>query len=119
MVKRASLWTRVRDLGVPRAFIIAVIVAIILWLAMIAAGDAALVVGLSIPVYVVFFGTAFVSAVGRSRFLPIAEGIRFLLVSGKPIKEPVAWHGPIVMNTQDELRRAFSELNDGTFLKGR
>ena len=79
MVKRASLWTRVRDLGVPRAFIIAVIVAIILWLAMIAAGDAALVVGLSIPVYVVFFGTAFVSAVGRSRFLPIAEGIRFLL----------------------------------------
>jgi redox-sensitive bicupin YhaK (pirin superfamily) len=45
------------------------------------------------------------------------EGIRFLLVSGKPIKEPVAWYGPIVMNTQDELRQAFEELDKGTFLK--
>ena len=45
------------------------------------------------------------------------EGIRFLLVSGKPIAEPVAWHGPIVMNTQEELRQAISELNDGTFIK--
>jgi quercetin 2,3-dioxygenase len=45
------------------------------------------------------------------------EGIRFLLVSGHPLAEPVAWHGPIVMNTQDELRRAFKELQDGTFLK--
>jgi len=44
-------------------------------------------------------------------------GIRFLLVSGEPIKEPVAWYGPIVMNTQDELRRAYEELNDGTFIK--
>jgi len=44
-------------------------------------------------------------------------GIRFLLVSGEPIKEPVAWYGPIVMNTQDELRRAYDELNDGTFIK--
>jgi redox-sensitive bicupin YhaK (pirin superfamily) len=44
------------------------------------------------------------------------EGIRFLLVSGEPLKEPVAWYGPIVMNTQDELRRAFQELEDGTFL---
>ena len=44
------------------------------------------------------------------------EGIRFLLVSGKPLKEPVAWQGPIVMNTQEELRRAFSELDKGTFL---
>jgi quercetin 2,3-dioxygenase len=47
------------------------------------------------------------------------EGIRFLLVSGKPIEEPVAWYGPIVMNTQEELRRAYSELRDGTFIKGR
>ena len=45
------------------------------------------------------------------------EGIRFLLVSGRPIAEPVAWHGPIVMNTQAELRQAFSELNNGTFIK--
>jgi redox-sensitive bicupin YhaK (pirin superfamily) len=46
------------------------------------------------------------------------EGIRFLLVSGKPIEEPVAWHGPIVMNTREELQQAFEELNRGTFLKG-
>ena len=45
------------------------------------------------------------------------EGIRFLLVSGKPIQEPVAWYGPIVMNTQEELREAFQELEKGTFLK--
>ncbi len=45
------------------------------------------------------------------------EGIRFLLVSGRPIQEPVAWYGPIVMNTEDELRRAFEELQQGTFLK--
>ena len=45
------------------------------------------------------------------------EGIRFLLVSGKPLQEPVAWHGPIVMNTQDQLRQAFEELDRGTFLK--
>jgi len=45
------------------------------------------------------------------------EGIRFLLVSGKPIAEPVAWYGPIVMNTKAELQQAVSELNDGTFIK--
>jgi redox-sensitive bicupin YhaK (pirin superfamily) len=45
------------------------------------------------------------------------NGIRFLLVSGKPFGEPVAWYGPIVMNTQEELRRAFEELERGTFLK--
>ena len=44
------------------------------------------------------------------------EGIRFLLVSGKPIEEPVAWYGPIVMNTQDEIRQAYAELKDGTFI---
>mgnify|MGYP001821930471 CR=1 FL=1 len=45
------------------------------------------------------------------------EGARFLLVSGKPIGEPVAWYGPIVMNTRDELRTAFDEYRAGTFLK--
>ena len=45
------------------------------------------------------------------------EGIRFLLVSGRPLEEPVAWYGPIVMNTQEQLREAFKELQDGTFLK--
>ena len=45
------------------------------------------------------------------------DGIRFLLVPGKPLQEPVAWYGPIVMNTQQELRQAFDELEAGTFLK--
>ena len=44
------------------------------------------------------------------------EGVRFLFVSGKPLREPVAWHGPIVMNTQQELREAFRDLDQGTFL---
>jgi quercetin 2,3-dioxygenase len=45
------------------------------------------------------------------------EGIRFLLVSGKPIEEPVAWYGPIVMNTEAELQQAVAELRDGSFIK--
>ncbi len=45
------------------------------------------------------------------------EGIRFLLVSGRPLEEPVAWYGPIVMNTHEELRQAWKELRDGTFIK--
>jgi redox-sensitive bicupin YhaK (pirin superfamily) len=45
------------------------------------------------------------------------NSIRFLLITGKPLGEPVAWHGPIVMNTQEELRLAFKEYQDGTFLK--
>ena len=45
------------------------------------------------------------------------EGIRFLLISGKPIEEPVAWHGPVVMNTREELIQAFDELKNGTFIK--
>ena len=44
------------------------------------------------------------------------DGIRFLLVSGKPLQEPVAWYGPIVMNTQEQLQQAFLELQKGTFL---
>ena len=47
------------------------------------------------------------------------EGIRFLLVSGKPIEEPVAWYGPIVMNTEEQLRQAYAELRAGTFIKER
>jgi hypothetical protein len=45
------------------------------------------------------------------------NGVRFLLVSGEPLKEPVAWGGPIVMNTEEELEQAFSELRSGDFIK--
>jgi hypothetical protein len=48
-----------------------------------------------------------------------AEPVRFLLISGKPIGEPIAWYGPIVMNTQEELRVAFEQLERGTFIKAR
>ena len=44
-------------------------------------------------------------------------GVRFLLISGAPLREPVAWHGPIVMNTREELQHAFHELNTGNFVK--
>ena len=47
------------------------------------------------------------------------NGIRFLMVSGRPLEEPVAWRGPIVMNTDEELRQAYAELYDGTFIKNR
>ena len=47
------------------------------------------------------------------------DGIRFLLVSGKPLEEPVAWYGPIVMNTQEEIRQAMAELHTGGFIKHR
>jgi quercetin 2,3-dioxygenase len=45
------------------------------------------------------------------------HGVRFLLISGAPLREPVAWHGPIVMNTREELHTAFAELNSGKFVK--
>ncbi|HEX8950754.1 MAG TPA: pirin-like C-terminal cupin domain-containing protein, partial [Polyangia bacterium] len=45
--------------------------------------------------------------------------VRFLLVSGRPIGEPIAWQGPIVMNTDEELRVAFEELENETFIKHR
>jgi quercetin 2,3-dioxygenase len=47
----------------------------------------------------------------------VEQPVRFLLVSGRPIGEPVAWYGPIVMNTQEELRLAFEEYHRGTFIK--
>jgi redox-sensitive bicupin YhaK (pirin superfamily) len=47
------------------------------------------------------------------------EGVRFLLITGEPVNEPVAWRGPIVMNTREELDTAFAEIEKGTFLKGR
>lgn len=45
------------------------------------------------------------------------EGIRFLLISGAPIQEPIAWHGPIVMNTRDEIQQAIKDLQNDTFIK--
>jgi redox-sensitive bicupin YhaK (pirin superfamily) len=45
------------------------------------------------------------------------DGLRFLLISGAPIQEPVAWHGPIVMNTDAEIRQAMTELRNGTFIR--
>jgi len=45
------------------------------------------------------------------------EAVRFLLVSGKPIREPVAWHGPIVMNTDAEIREALADLSRDTFIR--
>ena len=56
---------------------------------------------------------------GKGNLVKISSklGSRFLFVSGEPLKEPVAWRGPIVMNTQEELDRAFEELDAGTFVK--
>ena len=45
------------------------------------------------------------------------QGMRFLLVSGRPLQEPVAWYGPIVMNTEEQLQQAYEQLQNGTFLK--
>jgi redox-sensitive bicupin YhaK (pirin superfamily) len=47
------------------------------------------------------------------------EAVRFLFMTGRPIGEPVAWYGPIVMNTEEELRIAFEEFQQGTFIKAK
>jgi redox-sensitive bicupin YhaK (pirin superfamily) len=54
---------------------------------------------------------------GESLEIATRDGFRFLFVSGKPLKEPVAWGGPIVMNSEEELAKAFQELEEGTFIK--
>lgn len=64
-------------------------------------------------------GECVVFSEGDSAKLSSRDGARFLFVSGEPLKEPVAWRGPIVMNTWDELEKAFEELNEGTFIKSR
>ena len=62
--------------------------------------------------------SALVIALGHEVKVQAGEdGIRFLLVSGKPLEEPVAWYGPIVMNTQEQLRQAFNHLERGAFLR--
>jgi len=53
----------------------------------------------------------------QATFTTEDQAVRFLLISGKPLNEPVAWRGPIVMNTQEELETAFREFRDGTFIK--
>jgi len=74
-----------------------------------------------------FFGTGTRDPVGPSRVvlfgrgktvrvLPQGSGCRFLLISGKPLSEPISWRGPIVMNTEDELSLAFEQYGNGTFL---
>jgi redox-sensitive bicupin YhaK (pirin superfamily) len=45
------------------------------------------------------------------------DGVRFLMIAGRPLQEPVAWHGPIVMNTQAELQQAMRDLQNGNFIK--
>jgi redox-sensitive bicupin YhaK (pirin superfamily) len=62
---------------------------------------------------VIFYGREGSQIVLTSEEVPM----RFLLISGKPIGEPVAWYGPIVMNTQEELKLAFEEYEKGTFIK--
>lgn len=65
-------------------------------------------------------GTLVLYATGAGTHITVTtdkNAVRFLLISGKPLKEPIAWYGPIVMNTQEELRRAFQEYQDGTFVK--
>ncbi|MFC1490084.1 pirin family protein [Candidatus Latescibacterota bacterium] len=66
------------------------------------------------PENLVIFGDGIEIAVSSG-----SAGVRFLLVSGKPIKEPIAWYGPIVMNTNAELKQAFEEYEAGTFIKHR
>ena len=65
-------------------------------------------------------GSADVALLGKGDRVKIAggkDGARFILVSGKPLREPIAWGGPIVMNTEEELEQAFIEIQDHTFIK--
>jgi redox-sensitive bicupin YhaK (pirin superfamily) len=75
-----------------------------------------------------YFGSGRNEAVGPGHLVLLSRGddvrvtgagsqLRFLLISGEPLGEPVAWYGPIVMNTQEELELAFKEYREGTFLK--
>ncbi len=64
-------------------------------------------------------GQCVVFGEGDSVKISSKNGSRFLYVSGEPLNEPVAWRGPIVMNTEEELDNAFEELEDGTFIKTR
>lgn len=65
-------------------------------------------------------GTLVLYAAGNAvRITTDKHSVRFLLISGKPLKEPVAWYGPIVMNTHEELRQAFREYEEGTFVKAK
>lgn len=67
-----------------------------------------------------FIGPGNLVIYGDGNFIEVKageKGVRFLFVSGKPIGEPVAWYGPIVMNTQEELKTAFEEYRNGTFIK--
>jgi len=65
-------------------------------------------------------GTLILFEDGRSVHIETGDAsIRFLLISGKPLNEPIAWHGPIVMNNQAELQLAFDEYRAGTFLKNK
>jgi redox-sensitive bicupin YhaK (pirin superfamily) len=63
-------------------------------------------------------GTLLLFEDGRSLHIETEDdSLRFLFIAGKPLKEPIAWYGPIVMNTQEELQQAFAEYREGTFLK--
>jgi redox-sensitive bicupin YhaK (pirin superfamily) len=60
---------------------------------------------------------AFFSDVDKLAVEAASKPVRFIFASGKPLREPVAWQGPIVMNTDDELETAFREYQEGTFIK--
>lgn len=88
--------------------------------------------GHTVLIYVIeglgYFDASKEKLIGSEHLVVLADGdqiqvstqtgpVRFLLISGQPIREPVAWYGPIVMNTQEELRIAFEEYQNGTFIK--